>query len=202
MVLGGVTKKVKSRRLTTRDTASQHAEEIVLEIGSAHVRVGLARESKPRHIVPHTLFDTERCGDGDDNYYRTTAPPDWEKVLLPFLADLYTKRLLLKPRSRRVILVMGSAHQYPASFRAALESVLLHGLRIPSVLFVDQFRTIIPYALGHTQKMGIVLGKYGSVSDRYVIIPYTIIWFCLCLCLWFIQTNTPQYIFYLQTLDD
>lgn len=183
MVLGEATKKAKSRRPTTRgqrqthvriihDTASQHADEIVLEFGSALVRVGLAGESKPRHIVPHALFDTERCSDGDGDYYRTTEPPDWERILLPFLADLYTKCLLLKPRSRRVILVTGGAYQYPAAFRAALESVLLHGLSVPSVLFVDQFRTIIPYALGHTQKMGIVLdigrleGRIGCVFEE------------------------------------
>jgi len=71
---------------------------------------------------------------------------------------------------------MGSTYQYPTSFRTALESVLLHDLSIPSILFVDQFRTVIPYALGHTQKMGIVLdigrleGRVGCVFEEACLI--------------------------------
>lgn len=119
------------------------------------------------------MFDIERVS---DDYYLTTTPRKWEKILLPLLADLYTKHLLLKPRSRRVILLMGSTYQYPSSFRTALESVLLHDLSIPSILFVDQFRTVIPYALGHTQKMGIILdigrleGRVGCVFEESCLI--------------------------------
>jgi len=159
----------RGRRISTKptsksiyDAASQHTKSVVLELGSALIRVGIAGESKPRHVIPHNLFDIKRSSDG---YYLTTAPQEWEKILLSFFADLYTKYLLLKPRSRRVILLVGNAYQYPTSFRTALESVMLYDLSVPSILFVDQFRTIIPYALGHTQKMGILL-DVGRIEAR------------------------------------
>jgi len=175
MVLDETTNKTKMRLSIGRrlprihETASQHVSSVILEFGSAFLRVGIAGESKPRHIIPNdNIFNVKV----NDDYVLTTLSQEWELLLSPLLENLFTNHLLIKPRTRRVIVLMANTYQYPTSFRNALESVLLNNLSVPSILFADIFRTVIPYALGHTQKIGIVLdvgryeGRIGCVFEE------------------------------------
>ena len=180
------------------DIASRQSASLIIEFGSAIIRVGIAGEPKPRHlfVLPHEQAkpkeesnddksDSDIDNNNNNNNNKHESKEYWTSLssipslvqrrnssdsvcyddLLPWLSDLYTRHLLLKPRSRRVVLLLPIHH--PPQFKSTLESILLDQLQVPSVLFVDSFRTI-PYAIGGCGSNTGMIVDLGRVEGRVV----------------------------------
>ena len=158
------------------DIASRQSSSLIFEFGTAYLRVGIAGESKPRHVFPLS----PKLSSQSESSQSSLSLPYWSSIpslpndliqkkhssyhdLGPWLSNLYTHHLLLKPRSRRVIILLPIYH--PTELRTTLESILLNDLQVPSVLFVDSFRTI-PYAIGGSSAGMIV--DIGCMEGRVV----------------------------------
>lgn len=174
------------------DIASRQANALVFEFGTAYLRIGIAGECKPRRIFPlssspiaslsPTLPLSERASAETTSVpVSTTAEDYWSSScnfpqdlfliksspgyedLGPWLRNVYTYHLLLKPRSRRVLVLLPIYH--PPGLKSALESIFLKQLQVPSLLFTHQFETI-PYAIGQTNA-GIIV-DIGKDEGRIV----------------------------------
>lgn len=155
------------------DIASRQSSCLVFEFGTAYFRVGIAGEPKPRHVFDLSPSKNKLEMQLSSSEYWISLPS--LPVLLhnsnqenssylslgPWLSNLYSQHLLLKPRSRRVMIILPIYH--PLEFRTVLESVLLNDLQVPSVSFVDSFRTI-PYAIGGSSS-GVIV-DIGYVEGR------------------------------------
>jgi actin-related protein len=84
--------------------------------------------------------------DDDDDANRS------ELVLLPWLRNLYTYQLFIKPKSRRVVVILPIS--YPPKLQYQLQRTLLEDLQVPSVYFTHVFHTI-PYAIG--SRTGVII---------------------------------------------
>jgi actin-related protein len=87
-------------------------------------------------------------GNDDDN--NNTIPSSGR--LLPWLSNLYTYHLFLKPKSRRVVVILPTS--YPPTLQYQLQKYLLEDLEVPSVYFTHVFHTI-PYAIG--SRTGVII---------------------------------------------
>lgn len=155
------------------EIASRHSNALVFEFGTAYLRIGIAGESKPRRIFPLSsplvssspaspLLPKQSAAETMSNnmaeeYWSSScnfpqelfvvkSSPGYED-LGPWLRNVYTFHLLLKPRSRRVIVLLPIYH--PPELKLALEVIFLTQLQVPSLLFTNQFETV-PYAIGET----------------------------------------------------
>lgn len=161
------------------DIASRQSSALIIEFGAAFIRVGIAGEPTPRHVLNLQEISQNliRATNVDTEYeywaslpslpslIRSSSTESTYEDLLPWFSNLYTHHLLLKPRSRRTILILPI--QTSQTFRKSLESVLLDHLQVPSVLFVDSFRTI-PYAIGGCGKSTGMMVDLGCVEGRLV----------------------------------
>lgn len=93
----------------------------------------------------------------------TSSNPNYHDHLGPWISNLYTNNLLLKPRSRKVLIIL-PIHQPPA-LKHALTEIFLRDLQVPSLLIVNPFRTI-PYAIGN-YGAGIIV-DIGQIEGRVV----------------------------------
>mmetsp|Transcript_16821 Transcript_16821/g.31863 ORF Transcript_16821/g.31863 Transcript_16821/m.31863 type:complete len:391 (+) Transcript_16821:185-1357(+) len=173
------------------DIASRQSNAVVFEFGTAYIRIGIAGESKPRRIFPlssplHSIspLSEQSCTQTTSSTSSTAAdgPSYWSSCcnfpqdlfvvkscpgyedLGPWLRNLYTYHLLLKPRSRRVVVVLPIYH-HPPGLKSALEAIFLTQLQVPSILFTHPFETI-PYAIGETNA-GIIV-DIGKEEGRIV----------------------------------
>ena len=181
---------IKRTYSSNLDIASRQSTALIFEFGSAFLRVGIAGEPRPRHIFPlkelalasspqrHILAEEH----DHDHKYWTTNPSFPSDVFLtsssgsgnskltltylhlgPWISNLYTNHLLLKPRSRKVLIILPIYH--PPGLKTSLEQIFLQDLQVPSILFVNQFRTI-PYAIGN-QNTGVMV-DIGQNEGRVV----------------------------------
>jgi actin-related protein len=169
------------------DIASRQSNPLVFEFGAAYLRIGIAGESKPRSVIP--LFSSleprpsiassqeaptvvSSSGTEDDYWsssctfprdlFLVKSSPGYED-LGPWFRNLYTHHLLLKPRSRRVIILLPIYHAF--TLRTSLETIFLTQLQVPSILFTNTFETI-PYAIGEPNAGMIV--DIGEKEGRIV----------------------------------
>lgn len=158
-------------RRSNIDTASRHNSSLVFEFGSAFLRVGISGESKPRHVFSLPSDLSERRDMSQQSFWRL-FPPLPQRLLSrnnevgyqdmgAWFFHLYNV-LLLKPRSRRVIIILPRYH--PPELKSNLRSILLETLHVPSILFTDPF-SCIPYAVASNS--GIII-DVGSVEGRIV----------------------------------
>jgi len=103
---------------------------------------------------------------GSKQYY-------FHSLLSPFLHNLYTDNLYLKPKSRRAIILLPI--HYSKEYRDVIENILLRELNVPSVKFISgsSLYTAIPFALG--RNVGLVVdighmeGRIGAFFNRDVL---------------------------------
>ena len=173
------------------DIASRQSTALVFEFGTAFLRVGIAGEPRPRHIFPlkqcqpplqqlqlQKKSEIESNSNDQDQYNRdwtttnqhfpsdifiTSSKPNYHDHLGPWISNLYTNNLLLKPRSRKVLIIL-PIYQPPA-LQHALTEIFLKDLQVPSLLIVNPFRTI-PYAIGN-YGAGIIV-DIGQIEGRIV----------------------------------
>lgn len=93
--------------------------------------------------------------DDDDDTIRTGR-------LLPWLSNLYTYQLFIKPKSRRVVVIFPVS--YPPKLQYQLQKTLLKDLEVPAVYFTHVFHAI-PYAIG--SRAGIII-DIGQQEARMV----------------------------------
>ncbi|XP_052765993.1 actin-related protein 10-like [Mya arenaria] len=124
---------------------------VILDIGAAYTKCGLAGESCPRCIIPSQLKD-DKTGQ---------IRPLWEfkkedelfENLKDFLFQLYFRHLLMNAKDRRVVVC--ESLLCPAVFRETLARVLFKHFEVGSVMFTP----------GHLTSL-LTLGVYsGLVMD-------------------------------------
>jgi len=169
------------------DIASRQSTALVFEFGTAFLRVGIAGEPRPRHIFPLVKKQQQCQSEIESNskhqhqelyphrdwtttnphfpsdIFITSSKPNYHDHLGPWISNLYTNHLLLKPRSRKVLIIL-PLYQPPA-LQHALTEIFLKDLQVPSLLIVNPFRTI-PYAIGN-HGAGIIV-DIGQVEGRVV----------------------------------
>ncbi|GFH47979.1 hypothetical protein CTEN210_04455 [Chaetoceros tenuissimus] len=174
------------------DIASSQSTPLVFEFGSALLRVGIAGETTPRHIFPLRSIQNDNNDESpkdESDFYWSSSPAlpadkffstgvglgcDTEEdektfqILNPWLRNLYIHSLLLKPRSRKVIVILPIFH-HPL-LRSTLESIFLNELKVPSILFTDSFETI-PYVISTESNLlgqaeGSILIDMGRMDCR------------------------------------
>lgn len=174
------------------DIASSQSTPLVFEFGSAFLRVGIAGETKPRHIFPLCSIqngNSDESPKDESDFFWSSSPAlpadmffstgvglgydtkEDEKtfqILNPWLRHLYIHSLLLKPRSRKVICILPIFH-HPL-LRSTLESIFLNELKVPSILFTDSFETI-PFVISTESNLvgqaeGSILIDMGRMDCR------------------------------------
>lgn len=143
-------------------SASQPA--VVLEIGEAFLRVGFAGESAPRWVAPCSLFDdgatsssAAASSGGVRILQRSVAR--WERELTPLLESVFTERLLVRPRSCRVLLVESHPWSWPSTLRRALARVLSLELSVPSSLLLSDPAARGAHAAGRRHGLVVDVGR-------------------------------------------
>lgn len=165
-------------------TSSRHTSPIIVELGSSSIKVGIAGEAQPRCIFQSNSVVESNLSKGSYSSSFIATPPlpyssiihhhdtsvknevpdtsnaqneinQYHHHLSPFFHSLFTYRLHLKPKSRRVIVLMPI--HYPQSYMVSIQSILLDELKIPALKFVhgSGLYTTIPYALG--KNIGLVI---------------------------------------------
>ena len=191
---------------TKAETASRYTSSVIIEFGSAFIKVGIAGEAQPRCIIP------SKASSGTNTAAANTTPNDFSTLvtfpalpphssipissqtaiatddvhdsnsivdpfyhshLSPFLHNLYTNHLHLKPNSRRVIILLPI--HYPPSYKNTIQNILLHELHIPALKFIHAsgLYTTIPFALGKNVGFVVDLGhtecRVGAFFNRDVL---------------------------------
>jgi actin-related protein len=126
----------------------QEDEEAVLIQSFWKSNVSILGNSNKQYCTSSTIvLDTKNhAWNNDDN---NTIPSG---RLLPWLSNLYTYHLFLKPKSRRVVVILPTS--YPPTLQYQLQKYLLEDLEVPSVYFTHVFHTI-PYAMG--SRTGVII---------------------------------------------
>ncbi|CAG5122468.1 unnamed protein product, partial [Candidula unifasciata] len=104
---------------------------IVLDIGAAYTKCGLAGETGPRCIIPSKVTNT-RTGQVTKVWdYR--SPSELYETLKELLHVIIFRQLLVTPKDRRVVVV--ESLLCPSDFRETLAKVLFKHYEVGSVLF-------------------------------------------------------------------
>jgi len=185
---------------TKVETASKHNPSIVLELGNAFIKVGIAGEAQPRCVLPTTNHNNEhnnniksktnsalqilpplpsvavlsssssssrtsssgtsRTSSSSSVTSSTNSVTYFYSHLSPFFHNLYTQHLYLKPKSKRIVILLPT--HVPQAYLDTIQSILLYELNVPSMQFIHQssLYTPIPYALGLHVGMTIDVGCY------------------------------------------
>ena len=176
----------------------------ILEIGSAFIRVGLAGEATPRHILPSPLkdwlpaafppdevdtyffprdaSDEEQGKQGTDASessasskqtisFRQNTTTQWLERLTPILSDIIHNKLLIKPKSRRILILEHMVT--PTHFRYAITQILFENFGFPSVLFVTGPNGAALFCTGTSYGLLVDVGRAEarcalSFDGRYV----------------------------------
>ncbi|KAH3856769.1 actin-related protein 10-like isoform X2 [Dreissena polymorpha] len=104
---------------------------VVLDIGTAYTKCGIAGEMCPRCIVPSHLKN-EKTGKVQKLWDFKTETELYEN-LKDFLFNLYFRHLLMNPKDRRMVVC--ESLLCPAAFRETLARVLFKHFEVGSVMF-------------------------------------------------------------------
>lgn len=166
---------IKREYSSNLETAARYSTAVVIEFGHTFVRVGIAEESKPRVVLPLLKDDSDDSNSVLHSFYKlnkfsvsgySTATKLFciaedtdsddtsltRNIFYYWLNHVYTNLLLIKPKSRRVIMILPLI--YPSKLEEQLQAALLDDLGVPSVYFTHAFQTV-PYAIG--SKIGIIV---------------------------------------------
>jgi actin-related protein 10 len=102
------------------------APPVLLDVGSAFVRVGFVGEAQPRSVIPSPIGKHLRRPP-----QQTLRQWQWESILSPFLASLYIDVLHCKPWERNVFLCETLVGCRP--LRQAIAEILFSYLSVPSI---------------------------------------------------------------------
>ncbi|XP_054716321.1 actin-related protein 10-like [Uloborus diversus] len=105
---------------------------VVLDIGSAYTKIGFARETGPRFIIPTEVNHPHsgKCV----KVWEYQGKEDLYVILKEFVHKLYFKYLVVNPKDRRVVIV--ESVLCPTLFRNTLAEVLFNHFEIPSLVYV------------------------------------------------------------------
>lgn len=106
---------------------------VILDIGSAYTKCGVAGETSPRCIIPSELRD-DKTGQVRKLWVYNTEEELYDN-LKDFLFILYFRHLLTNPKDRR--LVVCESLLCPAKFRETLAKVLFKHYEVSSVMFAS-----------------------------------------------------------------
>ncbi|XP_067682881.1 actin-related protein 10-like [Haliotis asinina] len=145
---------------------------VVVDIGNAYTKCGLAGETGPRCIIPSEV-KSSRTGK-ITKLWDYTCTSDLHDNLKDFLYVLYFKHLLVNPKDRRVVVV--ESLLCPSTFREALASVLFRHYEASSVLFAPSHMACL-LVLGTSTGMVMDIGyKEALVIPVYEGIPVLKAW--------------------------
>src|SRR6056300_649531 len=140
--------------------STHHQTTIVVELGCSRIKVGLAGESKPRHVMSGHVDDgvlkiddgmcTSSCtwnhfykylssssSSGNVLSAKITSVYEWEKTLYPLFSYVLTSILYIQRTSRHRMLILMNDIFTPRNLREALLRVLLDYLNLGGVLLVN-----------------------------------------------------------------
>ena len=139
--------------------STHHQTTIVVELGCSRIKVGLAGESKPRHVMSGVDDGVLKIDDGMctssctwNHFYKylssssssgnalsakITTVYEWEKALYPLFSYMLTSILFIQRPSRHRMLILMNDIFTPRNLREALLRVLLDYLNLGGVLLVN-----------------------------------------------------------------
>lgn len=119
---------------------------VILDWSSAWlIRVGLAEQHAPQHLIPWN----------DDGTAKVRSKEDWYFVIAPLVAKIW-KRTMLDPSSRRVVCVTPSLC-LPKAWEAAMKQALWN-LGVPAICFISCLETV-PIGMGWKRGLVVHVGK-------------------------------------------
>lgn len=141
--------------------STHHQATIVVELGCSRIKVGLAGESKPRHVMSGVDDGVLKIDDGMctssctwNHFYnylssssssssgnivsaKITTVYEWEKTLYPLFSHVLTSILFIQRPSRHRMLILMNDIFTPRNLREALLRVLIDYLNLGGVLLVN-----------------------------------------------------------------
>jgi len=145
--------------------AEKHS--VILDIGTAYTKIGFARETGPRSIIPSEI-NHPHTGKIVKiwNYH---GKEDLYLILKEFIHKLYFKYLVVNPKDRRVVIV--ESVLCPILFRNTLAEVLFMHFEIPSLVYVPSHLMAL-FTLGISTAMVMDVGySETSVLPIYAGVP-------------------------------
>jgi actin-related protein len=144
----------------TCNMSTHHQTTIVVELGCSRIKVGLAGESKPRHVMSgvddgllkiddgmctssctwnhfYNYLSKSSSSSGDALSAKITTVYEWEKTLYPLFSYVLTSILFIQRPSRHRMLILMNDIFTPRNLREALLRVLLDYLNLGGVLLVN-----------------------------------------------------------------
>eukprot|EP00592_Proboscia_alata_P010876 CAMPEP_0194363752 /NCGR_PEP_ID=MMETSP0174-20130528/11604_1 /TAXON_ID=216777 /ORGANISM="Proboscia alata, Strain PI-D3" /LENGTH=410 /DNA_ID=CAMNT_0039137385 /DNA_START=9 /DNA_END=1241 /DNA_ORIENTATION=- len=163
-----------SRRIPSASRQTQRATvdatvlaSVVVEIGSANVRIGFSGESTPRHILSSPFTACFPCPYDEGQHspsFNIMDERQWLDKLGPFFEDVFINKLLIKStKSRRVIILEQMIT--PTAFRVAVARTLFETLSIASVLFVPGTSVSALLVSGKRHGLVIDIGRAEARSE-------------------------------------
>ncbi|EDO40166.1 predicted protein, partial [Nematostella vectensis] len=104
---------------------------VIIDIGAAYTKVGFAKETAPRHIIPSRIFHIRE--DVSVFHIKNRKPDELYSILRDFIHLIYFRYLLVNPKERRVVIC--ESILCPTQFREVLAKVLFRHFEVLSVSF-------------------------------------------------------------------
>lgn len=112
--------------------AAAEKHSVILDIGAAYTKIGFARETGPRSIIPSEI-NHPHTGK-PTRLWNYQGKEDLYLILKEFIHKLYFKYLVVNPKDRRVVIV--ESVLCPILFRNTLAEVFFMHFEIPSLVYV------------------------------------------------------------------
>ena len=143
---------------------------VVLEWGSAVIRVGYAEQFQPQHILPlpeepfkrleeyktTRKLNTTSAGTSQQQQH-SEEESQWYDVVSPIIRHVFD-RLMVDPTTRRVVVV---AVPFPVRAWEAAVKAALWNLGVPAVSFCN-FLEVVPMAQGWKRGLAVHVGREES----------------------------------------
>ncbi|XP_071038854.1 actin-related protein 10 [Parasteatoda tepidariorum] len=149
----------------TLAVAEKHS--VILDIGTAYTKIGFARETGPRYIIPSEVKHPQNRN--VVKVWEYESDKELFIILKEFLHTLYFRYLCVNPKDRRVVIV--ESVLCPTIFRNTLAEVLFIHFEIPSLVYVPSHLMAL-FTLGISSALVMDVGySETSVLPIYAGVP-------------------------------
>ncbi|KFM62418.1 Actin-related protein 10, partial [Stegodyphus mimosarum] len=132
---------------------------VILDIGTAYTKIGFARETGPRFIIPTEVVHplTGKIV----RVWNYQGKDDLFIILKEFVHKLYFKYLAVNPKDRRAVIV--ESVLCPTLFRNTLAEVLFMHFEIPSLIYVPSHLMAL-FTLGISSALVMDVGYSETIT--------------------------------------